>query len=111
VKATLLGIVIAAVLALAATAGATTTPTTMKLVCHVAPGVTRITNITDDKSHFKFQYWYKNGTTWKSPAWAYYSAAISKGHLSVNTHGRPTRVLATMHRENGTLLRLRAACT
>lgn len=83
----------------------------MQLTCNDAPGVTRVTNITDDKSHFKFQWWYANGTTYKDLAWAYYASSVSHGKLTVNTHGQPTRAMATMHRQNGTLVRVKAACS
>lgn len=110
-KTTLFAAVTVAVLALVASAGATTTPTTMALTCHVAPGMTRVTNITDDKSHFRFQWWYASGTTWKAPVWVYYAASRSNGTVYIPTHGHPVRAMATMHRRDGHLVRVTAACT
>jgi hypothetical protein len=112
VKVGFLTIVAAAVLAIAAGASAATKAAAMQLTCKAAPGRTVVTGGITDKSHFRFQWWYANGTTWKASAWIYYAnASTNHGKVWIPTHGHATRAMATEHLPNGTLVRVKAACT
>lgn len=114
VKVGLLALTCAMALSLGAAAASADAPPLhpMTLTCHVRPGATVVTGGIADRSHFRFQWWYANGTTYKAPVWVYYaSASKNHGKAWIPTHGHPTRALATEHLASGALVRVRATCS
>lgn len=100
-------IALAAVAVALSTAGASTG---MKLSC-VIGGQTTVSKPTSDKSHFRFRWFYADGSSYTAHIWAYYASEVSHGSLSILTHGTPTHALAIEHTRSGRLVRVRGACS
>lgn len=99
---------LAVVVSLAAAGGAPA-QTGMRLSCRVG-GRTTVSHISLPTAHFVFRWWYANGTTYRAPAVVWYARSLSKGKVSIRTHGHPTRAMAVEHRPDGHLVRVTAAC-
>lgn len=91
---------------LAVVGAATSAASSLELTCTVG-GRTTLTGITLKGVHVRFRWWYGDSSSYLSRVSVW---PDSSGRAWIPTHGRATRVVASVHRGGNILGRIRTAC-
>jgi hypothetical protein len=98
-----------AIAAVSISAAAAPAASRMALSCTIG-GNTTVTGIAARTAHFRFVWFYANGSSYKSDPWVWYAASIDNGTAYIPTRGKPVRAEAIEHRAGAPLKYVRASC-